>query len=82
MPLTTARHVPLHNKAMAMTRAQKRLVIRLTGFWYLTLGLAFAALAWRNVLYEAPLSGTVLRGIIAVFFCILGIQTLRSSRTM
>jgi hypothetical protein len=65
---------------MAMTGPQKRLVTRLTGFWYFTLGLAFAALAWRNVLYEAPIPGTVLRCIIAVFFCILGIQTLRSGR--
>ena len=57
-------------------RAPRRLLTRLAGLWYLTLGLAFAALTWRNVLYEAPLSGTILRGVIAVFFCILGIQTL------
>jgi hypothetical protein len=65
---------------MAMTGPQKRLVTRLSGFWYFTLGLAFFALAWRNVLYQAPIAGTVLRGIIAVFFCVLGVQTLKAAK--
>ncbi|HXP84856.1 MAG TPA: hypothetical protein VN841_09060 [Bryobacteraceae bacterium] len=60
--------------------ARKPLLIRLFGWWYLCLGLAFAALAWRSVLFGAPLLGVVLRGVIAVGFGVLGVMTLRSAR--
>ncbi len=50
---------------------------RLFGWWYLSLGLAFAALAWRNILYGAPYWGIVQRFLIAAGFLALGIVTLR-----
>ena len=65
---------------MAMTGPQKQLLLRLSAWWYLCLGLAFTALAWRNILYEAPLSGTLLRGIIAVMFFIYGVTIWRSTK--
>src|SRR5262249_52878745 len=54
--------------------------VRLFGWWYVCLGLAFAALAWRNILYGAPALGIVLRCVIAAGFAMLGVNTLRSAR--
>jgi hypothetical protein len=59
---------------------RKPLLIRLFAWWYLCLGLAFAALAWRSVLFGAPLLGVVLRVVIAMGFGVLGVITLRSGR--
>ena len=59
--------------------ARKRLIVRLFGWWYLCLGLAFASLAWRSVLFGAPRLGVVLRAVIAAGFGVLGVTTLRSA---
>lgn len=55
-------------------------VVRLFGWWYLVLGLAFAALAWRGALLGAPRLGVGLRAVIALGFAVLGISTLRAPR--
>jgi hypothetical protein len=60
---------------------RKPLLVRLYGWWYLCLGLAFASLAWRSVLLGAPVLGVVLRGVIAAGFGVLGGMTLRSARS-
>ena len=60
--------------------SRKPLVVRLFGWWYVCLGLAFASLAWRSVLLGAPRLGIVLRIVIAVGFALLGVATLRSAR--
>ncbi len=65
---------------MALRGPGNQLIVRLAGLWYLSLGLAFAALAWRNMLYHEPLTGTILRCIIAVAFCVLGVTTLRAKK--
>jgi len=59
---------------------RKPLVVRLFGWWYVCLGLSFAALAWRSFLYGAPRLGIVLRVIIAIGFGALGFATLRSAK--
>ncbi len=59
---------------------QKPVYVRLIGWWYLCLGLAFAALAWRNELLGASRLGVVLRCVVAAGFAILGILTLRSPK--
>ena len=63
-----------------MHSPRKLLILRLYGCWYLCLGLAFASLAWRSVLYGAPRLGIVLRCVIAAGFSTLGVITLRSAR--
>jgi hypothetical protein len=64
-----------------MTRPPREpLFIRLFGWWYLCLGLAFGALAWRSALLGAPRLGVVLRIVIAAGFGVLGGFTLRSAR--
>jgi hypothetical protein len=57
---------------------QKPIYVRLIGCWYLCLGLAFAALAWRNMLLGASRLGVVLRCVVAAGFTLLGVMTLRS----
>ena len=52
--------------------------VRILGWWYMCLGLAFAALAWRNMLLGASRLGVVLRCVVAAGFSLLGIMTLRS----
>ena len=59
---------------------RKRLVVQLFGWWYVSLALAFAALAWRSGLFGAPRLGIILRIVIAAGFGILGVTTLRSAR--
>jgi hypothetical protein len=57
---------------------RKPLLVKLYGWWYLCLGLAFAALAWRNWLLGGTRFGTVIRCVIAVGFFALGVVTLRA----
>jgi hypothetical protein len=64
-----------------MTGPRKPLYVRLFGWWYLCLGLAFASLAWRNLLLGAPRLGIVLRCIVAAGFAVLGVMTLRAARS-
>ena len=66
--------------SIAMHSPRKPLLLRLYGYWYLCLGLAFASLAWRSVLFGAPPLGIVLRCLIAAGFSVLGVITLRSAR--
>jgi hypothetical protein len=54
--------------------------VRLIGWWYLCLGLAFASLAWRNLLLGDSRLGVALRGMVAAGFSLLGVLTLRSAR--
>lgn len=61
-----------------MAEPRNSLYVRLIGWWYLCLGLAFAALAWRNLLLGLSRIGVVLRLVVAVGFTLLGIMTLRS----
>ncbi len=65
---------------MAMTGPRKQLLTRLYGWWYLCLGLAFASLAWRNALYEAPMLGIVVRCFISAAFFFLAVLTFRSAK--
>ena len=58
----------------------KPLVVKLFGWWYVCIGLSFAALAWRSFRYGAPRLGIVLRVVIALGFGVLGLGTLRSVR--
>jgi len=51
---------------------------RIIGWWYVCLGLAFAALAWRNMLLGASHLGVALRCVVAAGFALLGVMTLRS----
>ena len=59
---------------------RRLLQTRLFGWWYMTLALAFAALAWRSVEFGGPRLGVVLRAIIAAGFGVLGVITLRSAK--
>jgi len=65
---------------MPVQNPRKPLIVRMFGWWYLCLGLTFASLAWRSVLYGGPRLGIVLRGVIAGGFTVLGVMTLRSTR--
>jgi hypothetical protein len=63
-----------------MTVPRTPLYVRLIGWWYVCLGLAFASLAWRNVLLGGSRLGVVLRCVVATGFSVLGVTTLRSAR--
>lgn len=63
-----------------MAEPRKPVYVRLIGWWYLCLGLAFAALAWRNLLFGLSRVGIVLRLVVAAGFALLGIMTLRSAK--
>jgi hypothetical protein len=63
-----------------MPEPRKSLYVRLIGWWYLVLGLAFASLAWRNMLLGLPRIGVMLRLVVAAGFSLLGIMTLRSAK--
>ncbi len=63
-----------------MAEPRKSLYVRLIGWWYLVLGLAFASLAWRNMLLGLSRIGVVLRLVVGAGFALLGIMTLRSAR--
>ena len=63
-----------------MTGPRKLLLNRLYGWWYLCLGLAFAALAWRSVLYGTGFGGIILRCVISAGFTFQGVMTLRSAK--
>jgi hypothetical protein len=62
-----------------MTGPRKSASVRLFGWWYICLGLAFAALACRSLLLGASHLGIVLRCAIAAGFSALGVMTLRSA---
>ncbi len=61
-----------------MPDPRKPLYTRLFGWWYLCLGLAFASLAWRNVLLGGAQLGIAMRCVVAAGFLILGVTTLRA----
>lgn len=61
-----------------MAEPRKPVYVRIIGWWYLCLGLAFASLAWRNILLGLPRVGVVLRLVVAAGFALLGVMTLRS----
>jgi hypothetical protein len=52
---------------------------RMFGWWYVCIGLGFAALAVRNLVAWAPRWSIILRLSIAVGFLLLGVSTLRSA---
>ena len=56
--------------------ARNRVVVRLVGYWYLCLGLAFVMLGWRSLLAGAAMWTVVLRWIVALGFLILGALSL------
>jgi hypothetical protein len=51
--------------------------VRLFGWWYICIGLAFVALAMRAFVAGAPGWGVGLRLLVAVGFVLLGIGELR-----
>lgn len=53
---------------------------RLFGWWYLSIGIGFALLALRNLIYGGHAFGIVLRCLIAIGFLVLGAITLRSAK--
>ena len=61
-----------------MMKPTSPLVTRLYAAWYLCLGLAFAALAWRSYLYEASIWGVWLRLAISAGFFFLVWVTMRA----
>lgn len=53
---------------------------RLFGWWYVSIGIGFALLAIRNLIYGGQILGIVLRSLIAFGFVVLGAVTLRTPK--
>jgi hypothetical protein len=77
--LASLSSIKAKDNGVGMAAPRKSLYVRLFAWWYLCLGLAFAALAWRNALLGQPRLGVVLRCAIAAGFFALGVITLRSA---
>ncbi|MBV8842414.1 MAG: hypothetical protein JO307_06345 [Bryobacterales bacterium] len=53
---------------------------RLSGWWYICIGLGFILLGFRNLIAGITGWPVVLRWVIALGFLLLGVGTLRSKR--